>query len=162
MKIVCLILILAMLLCGCSAAPTFETMADDHVQSAMGEERGILLTLPEAAAAQAIRGDAGVIYLCDGFEVTTQILTAGDLSGTVQTLTGFAADGLTVMATAASEGTRYECVWTAAGEGGDVVGRAVILDDGLHHYCLTATADADEAADLQEMWMQIFDSFRLA
>lgn len=157
-----LILITVLLLSGCSAEPTFETIADDHVQSVMQEERGVLLSIPEEAAAQMIQGDAGTIYLCDGFEVTTQILAAGDLNGTVQTLTGFESDDLTVMATAATDCTRYECVWSAAGESGDMVGRAVILDDGIYHYCLTVTADAGEASSLQEIWLKIIESFSLA
>lgn len=162
MKKCILFLMAALLLCGCSAEPTFETIADDDVQSAMQEERGVLLTIPEEAAAQMIQGDSGAIYLCDGFEVTAQVITAGDLNQTFRDLTGFGSDDLTVMATAATDCTRYECVWSAAGESGDVVGRAVILDDGIYHYCLTVTADAQAASGLQEMWQQIFDSFGLA
>lgn len=162
MKKICLILAFVMMLCGCSAAQTFETLADDHVQSAMQEERGVLLTIPEEAAAQVIQGDAGTIYLCDGFEVTAQVVAAGDLNKTFRAMTGFESDGLTVMATSGMDWTRYECVWTAAGEGGDTVGRAVILDDGLYHYCLTVTADADRASGLLEMWQKIIDSYRLA
>lgn len=156
------IILLAISLCGCAAAPTFETLGDDHVQSAMQEERGVLLSLPEKAQARMIQGEAGTIYLCDGFEVTTQVMAAGDLNETFVTLTGFESDGLTVMATSAMDCTRYTCVWTAAGETGDTVGRAVILDDGVYHYCLTVTADADDAAALQDIWQQIFDSFSLA
>ena len=162
MKKVSMILVFVMLLCGCSAAPTFETMGDDHVQSVMQEERGVLLTIPEEAAAVAVRGDAGTIYLCDGFEVTAQVLRAGDLSGTFRDLTGFESDGLTVMATAAIGWTRYECVWTSAGEQGDTVGRAVILDDGVYHYCLTLTADADDMSELQDVFQKIINSYSLA
>ena len=157
-----LMLVFTMLLCGCSAAPTFETMGDDHALSVMQAERGVLLTIPEQAAAVAVRGDAGTIYLCDGFEVTAQVLSAGDINGTFRSLTGFESQGLTVMATSATDWTRYECVWTAAGEAGDTVGRAVILDDGVYHYCLTLTADADLAAGLQEIFQQIIDSYSLA
>ena len=162
MKKICLLMIVVLLLGGCSAEPTFETLGDDHAQSAMQEERGVLLTIPEEAAAQQIRGDAGVIYLCDGFEVTAQVMAAGDLNQTFQNVTGFESNSLTVMATAAMDYTRYECVWTAAGEGGDTVGRAVILDDGRFHYCITLTAAAAAAPEQQQMWQQIVDSYRLA
>lgn len=162
MKKICLIFVFALMLCGCSAAPTFETLGDDHALSVMQEERGVLLNIPEEAAAVAVRGEAGTIYLCDGFEVTAQVLSAGDINGTFRSLTGYESDGLTVMATSGTDWTRYECVWTAAGEGGDTVGRAVILDDGVYHYCLTVTADADEVSDLQEVWQQIIDSYSLA
>ena len=121
-----------------------------------------LLTIPEEATAVAVQGDAGTIYLCDGFEVTAQVLRAGDLSRTFRDLTGFESDGLTVMATAAIGWTRYECVWTSAGEQGDTVGRAVILDDGVYHYCLTLTADADDMSGLQDIFQKIINSYSLA
>lgn len=162
MKKLSLIFVIALMLCGCSAAPTFETMADDHVQSVMQAQRDVRLTIPEEAEAVAVRGDAGTIYLCDGFEVTAQVLSAGDISGTFRSLTGFESQGLTVMATAATGWTRYECVWTAAGEAGDTVGRAVILDDGVYHYCLTLTADADQVSTLQDIFREIIASYSLA
>lgn len=160
MKKCCLILVFVLLLSGCSTAETFETIADDHVEAVMKEERSIMLTVEEDA--MVLQGEAGTMYLCDGYEVTVEILAAGNLSGTFRSLTGFGTDGLTVIETAATDVTRYECVWSAAGENGDMVGRAVVLDDGIYHYCLTVLADAEDAHALQETWKEIFDSFCLA
>lgn len=157
---ICLFLVIGLLLGGCAAAPTFETLGDDHVQSVMQEERSVVLQLPQEA--QVVRGDAGTLYLCDGFELTSQVFPSGDMQQTLQSLTGFSGDALTVMRTDAGDYQRYECVWTAAGEGGDVVGRAVILDDGVYHYCLTMTADASEVSQVQPVWQQILDSYSLA
>lgn len=159
MKKCCLILFCALLLCGCHSAQTFETVADDDAQPVMQEARSIILTVDEDAT--VLQGDTGTIYLCDGYEVTVEILSAGNLSGTFESLTGFGVDDLTVIQTAASEAARYECVWSAAGEGGDVVGHAVVLDDGLHHYCVTAVAPSEDAAALQETWNELFRSFSL-
>ena len=159
MKKCCLILVCALLLCGCSSADTFETVADDYAQSVMLEERTVILDVDEDA--MVLQGDTGTIYLCDGYEVTVEILSAGNLGGTFQSLTGFGVDDLTVIQTAASDAARYECVWSAVGEGGDVVGHAVVLDDGLHHYCVTAVAAAEDAAALQETWNELFRSFTL-
>ena len=156
MKKMGFILALALLLCGCAAADTFETVGDEYIQSVMQQEKQVALTVEEGAL--ILQGDTGTMYLCQGYEVTVEVLSAGNLNSTFQSLTGFGVDDLTVVETAAADAARYECVWTAAGEEGDVVGRAVILDDGCYHYCVTVTADADEAASLQETWKAIFDS----
>lgn len=160
MKKCCLFLLCGVLLCGCGAQETFETVDDEYVQSVMQEQREVLLTVEDDAV--VLQGDTGCVYLCDGYEVTVEILSAGNLSGTFQTLTGFGTDDLTVIETVGSGVARYECVWAAAGEGGDMVGRAVILDDGIYHYCVTVLADADDAPALQKTTEEIFDSFGLA
>ena len=160
MRKICLLVMLCLVLCGCGARETFETVDDDLIQPVLGQQKDILLTVPEDAV--EVRGSDGVLYLCDGYEVTAQVLSAGDLDGTLRALTGFGADALTVMETAASEMARYECAWSAAGETGDTVGRAVILDDGAYHYCVTVLADADDASGLLEVWNALFDSLTLA
>lgn len=162
MKKCCLILIAVLMLSGCGAQETLETVADEYVQSVAAEQRGILLTIPEEAGAQMLQSETGTLYLCDGYEVTVQIMCAGNLSGTFQSITGFGVDDLTVLETAAADAARYECVWAAAGESGDMVGRAVVLDDGVYHYCVTVMADAGDAYALQETWQAVFDSFSLA
>ena len=154
-------LVFILLLCGCNAAETFETLSGACMQQT-AVRREVLLTIPEDAAAQVIQGDSGTLYLCDGYEITLQTMLAGNLDSTVQSLTGFESEALTVMETSVSDFTRYECVWTAAGEGGDMVGRAVILDDGCYHYCVTVMALADEAGQLQQTWQTLLESFCLA
>lgn len=159
MKKFCLILVLSLLLCGCGAEQTMETIADDHLQSVMQEQREVILQLDEAAI--ALQGETGTLYLCDGYEVSVEVYAAGNLNATFQSITGFECDELTVLETAASGAARYECVWTAAGEEGDVVCRAAVLDDGINHYCLTATAAAEDAQALQQTWEMIFAGFAL-
>lgn len=160
MKKCVLVLLAALLLCGCGAAETFETMGDDYVQQVVQQEKGVQLTVePDALVLQ---GDTGTIYICDGYELTVEVYSAGDINGTLQTITGFGAGELTVIETAALDLSRYECVWSAVGEGGDVVGRAVVLDDGAYHYCLTVTASADDALALQAVWQAIVSSFMVS
>lgn len=159
MKKCCLLLVFALLLCGCASQETFEKVEDDPVQAVMQEQREISLTVDGDAL--ALQGETGTMYLCDGYEVTVETLSAGNVSGTFQALTGFGTDGLTVIETAVSDVTRYECVWSAAGEAGDVVGRAVLLDDGIYHYCVTVLADADDAYTLQKTWEELLDSIVL-
>lgn len=161
MKKIVIILALTLLLSGCNAAPTFETLGNVYPGPQTPQPREISLTVPEDAAAQVIQSDSGRLYLCDGYEITLQTLAAGDLNQTLQALTGFGSGALTVMETGLTENARYECVWTSAGEGGDAVGRAVILDDGNYHYCVTVMAPAEDASRLQDTWRSLLASFSL-
>lgn len=157
-------LVLALLLCltGCSATETLETVSDVYDVPVMVQMQKLELTLPkEAAAASMENPDAGRIYLCDGYTLTVQTLDAGDLDRTLRQLTGYGRQQLTVMQTKRGDAACYESVWSAAGEGGDQVGRAVILDDGGYHYAVTVMADSAVAGDLTATWQEILDSVKL-
>lgn len=159
MKIMAIVLC-TLLLSGCAAAETFETVSDELVQPVMAQERKITVLLPEDAVTAVMEaGDGSKIYLCDEHTICVQTLEAGDLKRTIRTLSGFDRDQLTVMQRLCDDGRRYEWVWTAAGEGGDQLCRAAVLDDGAYHYCLTAMADAESAAAVQETWDEVFSSF---
>lgn len=162
MKKLVVLLSMTLLLTGCGARETFETVSDNIVQSVMGQQRDVELNLPSHALAPVVNtDDGGKLYLCDGYVLTVQTLASGDLDRTVRSLSGFGAAQLTVMETASQDGKRYEWVWTSAGEGGDQMGRALVLDDGSRHYCLTVMADAQVAGVLEAEWSGIFSSFRL-
>lgn len=161
MKKLCVIFLCAVALTGCSSVGTFETLGNVLDQQEVPAQQEVVYQLPEDAAAQTMEAECGEMYFCDGYEITVQTLNAGDLDATLRELTGFGRDQLTVMETGLTAAARYECVWTAAGEGGDQVGRAVILDDGNYHYCMTVMADAASAAQLREEWKSLLDSFIL-
>lgn len=162
MKKLCLLLGCVLFLSGCGAAETFETIGDVYAGQETAQPRQVLLEIPDEAAAQAIQSEDGTLYLCDGYEITLQIMAAGDLNRTMRSLTGFGSDALTMIETGLTEAARYECVWTAAGEGGDMVGRAVVLDDGAYHYCVTVMAGAEEAGSLRDTWQTLLNTFALA
>ena len=157
MKKLCMLLAAMLLLTGCAAEETFETMADVYGQQGLPEPRQVVISIPEDA--QAVAGESGVLYLCDGYEITVETLYAGDINATLRQLTGFESDAMTVMETSQMGLNRYECVWTAAGEGGDMVGRAAVLSDGSYHYCVTVTGAAEEAAELQQTFRELLSSF---
>ena len=69
---------------------------------------------------------------------------------------------LTVMETQQGDYKRYEFVWAAAGETGEQLGRAVILDDGNYHYCLSVLRPANPEVPSQVVWSQVFQSFSLS
>lgn len=150
--------LVGVLLTGCGAAETFETVDDLYVQPA-AQPQFIHLELPEEAAVPTMESEKnGSIYLCDGYTLTVQTLAGGDMDMTLSQLTGFTSGDLTLMHTKQVATDRYECVWTAAGEPDDQVCRAVILDDGSYHYAVTVMAPAQTAGQLTATWQALLDS----
>ena len=154
-----LVLMLMILLCGCGAQETFETVADEMVLPVLAQPREILLTLPEETLLPAMESDGRTLYLCNGYDVAVQTVPSGDLDGTIREICGFGAEELTVMETTSGDCRCFEFVWTAATDFGEQVGRAQILDDGNYHYVLTAMASAEKALDYQEIWNGLFETF---
>lgn len=163
MKKVCILLVLVLLLSGCAAQPVFETVSDQMEAPVMAQMRQLKVALPKEATAPTLQSEeAGALYLCDGYTLSIQTMAAGDLDATLRNLTGFSRDQLTVMETAKHGIKRYDCVWSAAGEGGDQVARAVILDDGSYHYAVTVMADFASAGDLAATWKGILDTVQFS
>jgi len=155
------ILLTVLMLAGCGAEPVFETVGDPWaVTEAVQKE--LVIKLPSDAAAPALQSeDGGRLYLCDGYTLTLQTLSGGDLDATMRQLTGFSREQVTCMETREGELLKYSCVWSAAGEGGDHVGRAVILDDGSYHYAVTVMADFVSAGELSDTWQEVLGSVTL-
>lgn len=163
MKRLWILLVLVMLLCGCSAQQTFETVMDALDAGEIDPAKKIMLELPKDAAVTTMESaDGGVLYMCDGYTLSVQTLAGGDLSRTLKQITGYTKEQLTMMQTKAGQAQKYSCVWTAAGEGGDQIGRAVILDDGSYHYCVTVMADAAASGDLIPTWQDLLASVSLS
>ena len=127
----------------------------------MSAMASVRLVLPETAAKQTFGDDSDTVYECETYTLVLQTLLAGDLRATVRTLSGFYPDKLTVMESQQGQGKRYDWVWSAAGESGELVCRAAVLDDGNYHYCIYTIAQAEEAGTLAEEWNKLFASFCL-
>jgi hypothetical protein len=155
------ILTLSLVLCGCGAQETMETVADEMVVPVLAEPREIFVALPEDSALPVMESENGTLYICRDYDVMIQTVEAGDLDETVRRVSGFGVEDLTVIETGEGELDRYEFVWTSAGELGQQIGRATILDDGTWHYVLSATMDAKKIGEYQEVWNGIFESFSL-
>lgn len=153
---------LAFLLCGCGAEETFETVADDLVQAVMATPRQISVQLPENAVSPVLESEGEQVYLCDGYEIIVETRDAGDVGATIRAVSGYEKKELTVVETQWQDVTRYEFVWAAAGENGDRLGRAVLLDDGMYHYCLSVIRDASLSENSQIVWNEVFSSFAVA
>lgn len=157
-----LLLILPVFLFGCGAEQTFETVTDEYVQPVAAVMQQAAIQLPDGAAVSVMQNEEnGSIYFCDDFTLTLQTLEAGDLNHTLYTATGYEQQQLNIIETASGDAKRYDCVWAAAGEGEDQVGRAAVLDDGNYHYVLTCMTGASNAESLQQQWQAIFTSFCL-
>lgn len=163
MKKLAMFLMLIVLLCGCSAAETFETVDDGMEQPVMGQEMKVSLTLPESAASPVVNTDDGArLYLCDGYDLTVQTLAGGDINRTVTNLCGYSADKVRLMESAKDGIKRYEWVWSAVGEEGDQIGRAVVLAQGDYHYCVSVMAPSELAGALEQEWTALFASLRVS
>ena len=122
--------------------------------------REIQLQLPKEATAPVLQSqEGGKLYLCDGYTLTVQTLSAGDIDRTMREVTGFSKDQLTVMETEQMDFRRYDC---AAAEEGEQVARTVILDDGNYHYAVTVMADFASAGELANTWQSLLASASLS
>lgn len=160
MKRILIVALLVMLLTGCGAEPTFETVADQPDLQVSAQPKQILLELPKDAKLQT--GEQGdKLYLCDGFTVSLQTVEAGDLDKTLRTTTGYNREDLTLMQMQGTDGKHYRCVWAAAGEGQTQVGKTYIVDDGNYHYVLTVMVPEETAGQLASQLQDIADSFQI-
>lgn len=162
MKMYVLLVVIAALLCGCGQVQTMETVDDTLVEPVMAEPREVYVELPGEAAVPAMESDSSRFYLCQDYEIAIETRQSGDLASTIRTLTGYEPEELTVMERELDGVKRYDFVWASAGEMGERLGRAVILDDGNYHYSMSVLRDADTTETLQVVWHQVFSSFTLA
>lgn len=160
MKKLCGIFLAALLLTACGRQETMETVADELVEPAMAQPRQVSVHLPEEAVSPVLENGSSQVYIGSDYEIMVETMSAGDLSETVRSLTGYEKEDLTVMETDQEGFRRYDFVWASAGETGERLGRAVILDDGSYHYCLSVLRDAAEKKS-QIVWSDVFDSFTL-
>jgi len=151
-------LLLPGLLCGCGGEETLETVNDEWIVPVMAQPREISVRLPEDAVAPVLEQEDRQLYMAQGYEIMLETLAAGDLNATVRAVSGYEKDQLTLLETRQGDVNRYDFVWTTAGEQGDRLGRAVVLDDGNYHYCMSVLRDA---GDTLIVWRDVFQSFSL-
>ena len=162
MRKMIVVLISVLMLAGCGSTQTLETIADEPVLAVSAEQREVKVELPDDAAVMTMSCDNKTIYLCGGYEICFEVLDAVDLDRTTKQVTGFHEEYLTVLKTGYEGFSKHEMVWSSAGETGDYLGRAVVLDDGDHHYVLSALAPADMVQNLEGQWEEMFASFQFA
>ena len=157
-KRILIAMLAALFLAGCGKTETMETVADEMDVPVLAQPRKISVELPGQAEA-ALETDAGQLYVTDDYSLSLETLEAGDLDATLRQLTGRGKEDLTVMETQQGDAKRYEFVWAAAGETGEMLGRGAILDDGNYHYCMSLLRPAEKVS--QVLWNPVFESFSL-
>jgi hypothetical protein len=162
MKIVIVLLALTMLLTGCGAQETFETVQDMMPVEPVASPQQFFVNLPENAATPTFQdGDREQLYVCQDYCITKQILDGGDLQKTLMHVTGKTREELELLKTKGVAWDRYDFVWTSAGEEGLQLGRACILDDGDFHYVLSVMAQEESAGKLRQTITDVMDSCTL-
>ena len=162
MKLVAIIVSVLLLLCGCAAEETYETVMDVWEEQPVPEAKSICVDLPGESAMPVMESDGGRVYVSSDYEIYVQTMPGGDIGATIEEMSGHPRESLTVLSTMQDDVMRYDFVWATAGEGGDLLGRGIVLDDGNYHYVLTALADEKASSRVQPAWKEIFGSFRLA
>ena len=156
--VVCVVLLFALLV-GCAAPSELETV-NDQISEPQIPAAQVRVELPEGAVLAVFENDdAARLYLCQGYEISVQTLPGGDLNETLQTVTGYSRDKLTVIERQWQGMKRMDLAWATAGETGDQVGRIAILDDGTWHYVLSVLGDAASVETMADDWEAIFRSF---
>ena len=163
MKKLWVLLLSALLLCGCSKNTALETVSDVQAEPVVARMQEIRISLPPELSAPALQSDdGGKLYLCEDYSVLVQTLPAGDLGQTIRTVTGLEKENLQIQSTEQGSTKCYRFAWVTTGEQGARVGRTCILDDGAYHYVLTALADEANAEKVQNTWKEMFASFYLS
>lgn len=159
MKKLFALLLVTVLLTGCAAEQTFETI-NDNLDAIAPEAKSISLTLPEDASVATFEGgEKDRLYICDGYTVSLSVADGGDINKTLLKYTGFPKELMTVVETASNGMKRYDGVWSCIGENGEQVGNVTIIDDGTYHYVLSILGDAAISGDLSAAWNEIKGSF---
>ena len=149
------------LLCGCTGQEVMETVADELAVPVLTQLREVYVSLPENAVAPVLGNGSTQIYYSDDYEIILETVSSGNLDGTIRSLCGYDPEKLTILQTQRNGTDCYEFVWACAGETGERLGRAVILDDGHYHYCMSVLRDAQGEQKSQIVWDQVFTSFTL-
>lgn len=163
MKRVMVLMVLVLLLSGCSNDTELETVASPCIGEPTVEPADVSLTLPLWMPEPVLYDDlTGELYICEDFSVSVQTLDGGNLDQTVHDSTGFGINELTVIETDHNGVSRYDLACTVTGEESDQVVRVAIFDDGVYHYVVTAMAKASNAGAHTETWNDIFSSIEIS
>ena len=159
LKITVAVLALVLSACGPEETPVFESVGEQAYEQESRPVAGrIALMIPEEAVSEAMAdGLGGELYTWEDHTLQLQTLDGGDIRRTVESLTGFDYDDLTVMASKKGDLMYYRTVWSTAGEEGTMLGRALIADDGYYHYCVSLLSPED--SDSGEVYDRLCASF---
>ena len=151
----------ALLLSGCAGGeqPVLETMNPEACAPVEKPAAGVIqMDIPGEAAAQTMSDpEAGEVYTWEDNTLQVQTLSGGDIRKTLEPITGMDYDSLTVMRYEKQGMTCYQTVWSTTGENGVQLGRALVADDGVYHYCVSFLSP--EEKNTQDIYDSLCASF---
>lgn len=156
-----MILLLGVSLCGCSGGESFEVIADSFVDSPKAEPGKMVLDLPDEVTLSVMSGSDWQCYEGEHYQIILQTYPSGNLDQTLQQVTGYGKEHLSVMEISAMNIDKYFCAWSAVSEEGEVVGRCTVLDDGVYHYCLSILVNAEASGEVRDVVNGVFASYSL-
>ena len=157
MKILLIFVLLLYSMAGCGTQVVYETIGNSCEEpQPVAQPCELQLRLPEGTVMETMDADGSGYYTLGQWEIWTRVLPGGDLHQTLQTIAPVDPDGLTLIK---REINGYECVettWSAAGEEGESVVRAGVIQDGGYHYCICLCVPQSDAREAEELFGQIF------
>lgn len=158
------LILTTLLLSGCGAEPVYETIGDVWANDEpVFAPAGIEFAAPEDAQMEVMEGDSGEkIYRIGDWELWTGTYTAGDLSATLEEVTGLQSGNLTVISRQVGNYACHETAWTTTGEDGTWVAQTAVIEDGGYHYALSMMVPQEDADQLGRFFTQVLGSVNLA
>ncbi len=169
MKKLLLFSLCALLLAGCAAEPTWETV-DDTLESvaqtsAIGEEPfQIIFSVPMDAVLETFsQTDTRTVYTqADGdYEIEALVLPTSDIDEVIAELTGFSPDVVETIQTKRFEMPEYRFVWYSESDEGGYLRRADVLTDTEYSYALIFSAREETGTTYHACMNEVLDSFGL-
>lgn len=161
MKIGLLLLITALVLSGCTAEPTFETIGNVWENSHAEElPASIEFGLPDDIVMEVMESDDNCrSYQIGDWMLWTEICNGGDIAATMKMLTGM--EDAEMISHPSGMYSCHETAWAVTEEEGEYVMRAAVIPKGAYHYCLSMKAPVEDARQMGEVFSQILENVYL-
>ena len=157
-----MVLLFGVFFCGCNGAESFEVLGDEIGEFPVAEPAKVELKIPEDGTLDVMSGSDWQYYEGEHYQIILQTYPSGNLSQTLQNITGYNKDNLSVMEISGEGIDKFLCAWSAVSEEGELVGRCTVLDDGVYHYCLSVLVDAEVSGEIRDAVDAVFATYSLA
>lgn len=161
-----LALLFAAVLCGCSAAKTWETVSDvqpTEIVPVLSDALLLDFSVPtEVISSSSDDGAVRVYTHADGdYTITAQTILSSGLEGVTRRLTGSAPEQIQILQTKRFRLPEYQFVWAETDSEGSLLCRADVLCDGDCYYALTFSVREALAPVYAETVQDVFSSLNL-
>lgn len=158
-----IIVLCFIVLTGCSSNADYETIGNvcDEPMSVYIPAQ-IELVMPEESDMKETATVNGTKYYRFGdCQVWVDVLQTGNLSATIEEITGQNPEKMTVIAREMNGYSCYETTWSAMAEEGMHIGRLLVADNGKHHYCIALMMPEESSENVSEVMGQILEGIQI-